>query len=77
MQVFTSEQKTQMEQARQQHQRPNLALSDTQKSQLDAIRQYTKTKMDAVFTPEQKQKLQEMRPQGMRPQRGMGSPMPQ
>ena len=70
--VFTADQKTQMQQARQQHQRPNLNLSAEQKSKLEAIRQDTKTKMDAVFTPEQKQKLQEMRPKGMGRPDGMG-----
>jgi periplasmic protein CpxP/Spy len=72
--VFTPEQKTQMQQARQQRQRPNLTLSAEQKSKLDAIRQDTKTKVEAILTPEQKQKLQEMRPQGMRDRAGMGMP---
>ena len=70
--VFTADQKTQMQQARQQRQRFNLNLSAEQKSKLESIRRDTKTKLDDVFTPEQKQKLQEMRPQGRPDRLGLG-----
>jgi periplasmic protein CpxP/Spy len=70
--VFTADQKTQMQQARQQRQRPNLTLSAEQKSKLESIRRDTKIKIDAVLTPGQKQKPQQTRPQRQPDRLGIG-----
>ncbi len=61
--VFTAEQKAQLQQARQQHQKPNLNLSDDQKAQIKAIRENAKSQMDAILTDQQKQQLQQLRQQ--------------
>ncbi len=59
--IFTSEQKTQLEQARQQHHRVKLNLTDDQKAQLKAIHESTESQINAVLTPTQQQQLQQMR----------------
>lgn len=58
--VFTSNQKSQIQAARQQNQKPNLTLSNEQKEKIKSIYQETKAKVDAVLTPAQKKQLQEM-----------------
>ncbi|HEY9692638.1 MAG TPA: hypothetical protein V6D15_10550 [Oculatellaceae cyanobacterium] len=61
--IFTAEQKQQMQTARQQKQRPNLNLTEDQKTRLKALRQSSKTQIEAVLTDAQKQKLQELKQQ--------------
>lgn len=66
--VFTSEQKAQIEAAKQQGQKPrqymsSLNLTAEQKARIREIRQESKKKMDAVLTAEQRQQLQERRQQ--------------
>lgn len=61
--IFTSDQKTELQQARQQHTKPNLNLTDDQKAQIKKIRQDSESQINALLTPEQQQKLQQMRQQ--------------
>jgi protein CpxP len=61
--IFTAEQKQQMQTARQQKQRPNLNLTEDQKTKLKALRQSSKAQIEAVLTDAQKQKLQELKQQ--------------
>lgn len=61
--VFTAEQKQQFQTARQQRQRPNVALTDDQKSQLQALKESTKSQIDAVLTDAQRQQLQQLKQQ--------------
>ncbi|WP_216351461.1 hypothetical protein [Leptolyngbya sp. 'hensonii'] len=67
--VLTEQQKQQLQQAKlnrqngQKGQRPQLNLSEDQKARMKAIREETKTKMEAVLTEQQKQQLQQMREQ--------------
>lgn len=61
--VLTSEQKTQLQQARQQHTKPQMNLSDDQKAQLKKIHESTESQINAVLTPQQQQQLQQMRAQ--------------
>ena len=58
--VLTPEQKTQLQTARQQKQKPNLTLSDDQKAKITAIREGANTRISAVLTPAQRQQLQEI-----------------
>ena len=59
--ILTSDQKTAIQQAKENHTRPNLNLSDDQKAQIKSIRQQTKANIQAVLTPDQQQQLQQLR----------------
>ena len=59
--ILSSDQKAAMQQARQNHTRPNLNLSADQKAQMKAVRQQTEASIKAVLTPEQLQQLQQSR----------------
>ncbi len=59
--IFTPEQKTLRQQARQQHQRVKLNLTADQKAQIKTLRQKTRSQIEAVLTPEQLKKWQAMR----------------
>ncbi|MDX2100244.1 MAG: Spy/CpxP family protein refolding chaperone [Leptolyngbyaceae cyanobacterium bins.59] len=61
--VLTSEQKAQLQQARQNRQRPNLNLTEEQKARMKAIGEETRSKMDAVLTDQQRQQLQTLKQQ--------------
>ncbi len=61
--ILTSEQKAQLQAARQQRQRPNLNLTEAQKAQMKAVREDTQRQIEAILTPEQRQKLQEIKQQ--------------
>lgn len=72
--VLTPEQKAQLASAKQQRQQgqqgqkprgmwASLNLTADQKAQIQAIRQDSKQKMDAVLTPEQRQQLEQARQQ--------------
>ncbi len=61
--VLTEDQKTQMQQARQQRQRPKLNLSDDQKAQLKAIRQDTENQIRGVLNADQQKQWDQMRQQ--------------
>ncbi len=69
--VLTAEQRTQLETARQQGQRPRLNLSEQQRQQMQQIRESTKQKIEAVLTPEQRARAEQLRQQRQqnRPQR--------
>ena len=59
--ILTSDQKTAIQQARENHTRPNLNLSDDQKAQMKAIHQQTEANIEAVLNPDQLQQLQQLR----------------
>jgi len=61
--VLTAEQRTQVETARQQRQRPNLNLTEQQRQQMRQIRESTKQQIDAVLTPEQRVRAEQLRQQ--------------
>ncbi len=61
--IFTPEQKTALQQARQQHKRPQLNLSSDQKAQLKQIHESTRSQIKALLTPQQQQQLEQMRAQ--------------
>lgn len=57
--ILTPQQQAQIQQARQQKQRPQLNLTEEQKAQLKALNQNTRRQIDEVLTPEQRQQLQQ------------------
>ncbi|MBP5976385.1 hypothetical protein HW132_27560 [Brasilonema sp. CT11] len=61
--LLTPEQRTQKDQARQQHKRAKLNLTADQKAKMKEIRQNANTQMQAVLTPEQQQQWKQMRQQ--------------
>ena len=61
--ILTPEQKTQRQQARQQHTKPPMNLSADQKAQIKQIHESTESQINAVLTPQQQQELQQMRVQ--------------
>ncbi|MDF5712885.1 MAG: P pilus assembly/Cpx signaling pathway, periplasmic inhibitor/zinc-resistance associated protein [Rhizonema sp. NSF051] len=58
--ILTSDQKTQLQQARSQHTRPKLALSDDQKAQMKQIHQDSENQIMQVLTPAQQQQYKQI-----------------
>ena len=66
--VFTSDQKAQLQAARQNHTKPTLNLSNDQKAQLQSIHQQTESQIQSVLTPDQQQQYQQWKQSHQRPQ---------
>ncbi|MDF5727583.1 MAG: P pilus assembly/Cpx signaling pathway, periplasmic inhibitor/zinc-resistance associated protein [Rhizonema sp. PD38] len=58
--ILTTDQKTQLQQARSQHTKPKLALSDDQKAQMKQIHQDSENKIMQVLTAEQQQQYKQI-----------------
>jgi periplasmic protein CpxP/Spy len=57
---LTAEQKAQLQNAKQTHQRPNLNLTADQKAQMKRIHESTESQIKALLTPDQQQQLEKM-----------------
>jgi protein CpxP len=58
--ILTPDQQTKIQQAKQQHTRPQLNLTDDQKAKIRAIKQNSQSQIKALLTPAQQQQLQQL-----------------